>query len=146
MTSDWRPDDSLSERNKKGQKKGALRINAALRRNKVRLGKGVITSRDPGIAKVTRDLKRTGMPPGVQSWLLPIHFAGIHWVLTCYDAGTVVPMHAHAHDSLRVVFSGELKFGRKTLKQGDWMFVPKGQAYSVRALSSQVCILYPHPF
>jgi mannose-6-phosphate isomerase-like protein (cupin superfamily) len=145
VASDWRPDDSLSERNAKGQTKGALKINAALRKNKVRLGKGVITSRDAGIAKVTRDLKRTGMPPGVQSWLLPIHFAGLHWVWLCFAAWTVVPMHAHAHDSLRVVVSGELKFGRKTLKPGDWMFVPKGQTYSVRTGALRVCILYPHP-
>jgi len=144
VSSAWRPDDSLSQRNKKGETKGALRVRAALRKNKVRLGKGIITSRDPGIAKVKRDLKRTGMPPGVQSWQLPILFCDLQWYWVCYDARTVVPMHSHAHDSLRVVVSGELKFGNKTLKSGDWMLVPAGKTYSLRALS-KVCVLYPHP-
>jgi mannose-6-phosphate isomerase-like protein (cupin superfamily) len=145
MTIEWRPDDSLSERNKKGQTKGALRASAALRRRKIRLGKGIITSRDPGMAAATRDLKRTGMPPGVESWQLPIPFFGLNWFWTCFDPFTVVPMHSHDHDSLRFVLSGELKFGRKTLKAGDWMFVPAGQAYSVRTGSLKVCVLYPHP-
>jgi mannose-6-phosphate isomerase-like protein (cupin superfamily) len=145
MSIEWRPDDSLSARNKKGQTKGALRASAALRKHKIRLGKGIITSRDRGMAAATHDLKRTGMPPGVESWQLPILFFGLHWYWTCFDAFTVVPVHSHDHDSLRVVVSGELKFGRKTLKPGDWMFVPAGQTYSVRTGSLKVCILYPHP-
>jgi mannose-6-phosphate isomerase-like protein (cupin superfamily) len=145
MTSEWRPDDSLSQRDKKGQKKGALRISAALRKNKVRLGKGVITSRDTGMAAVRRDLKRTGMPPGVESWQLPVGLGDIIWFITCYAPWTIVPLHAHAQDSLRIVISGELKFGRKTLKPGDWMLVPAGQTYSVEAGSKKVCIAYAHP-
>jgi mannose-6-phosphate isomerase-like protein (cupin superfamily) len=145
VSTEWRPDDSLSQRNKKGQTKGALRASAARKKHKIRIGKGIITSRDPGMAAATHDLKRTGMPPGVESWQLPILFFGLHWYWTRFDPLTVVPMHSHDQDSLRFVISGELKFGRKTLKPGDWMFVPAGQAYSVRTLSHEVCMLYPHP-
>jgi mannose-6-phosphate isomerase-like protein (cupin superfamily) len=145
MSSNWRPDDSLSQRNKKGQLTGALRISAALRKNKVRLGEGVSTSRDTGMAAVRRDLKRTGMPRGVESWQIPVVLGDILWFINCFDPWTIVPMHAHTQDSFRIVISGELKFGRKTLKPGDWMFVPAGQAYSVQAGSAKCCILYGHP-
>jgi hypothetical protein len=145
VSSEWRPDDSLNQRNNKGQLRGALRVNAALRKNKVRLGKGVITSRDTGMAAVRRDLKRTGMPPGVESWQLPVLLGDILWFITCFDPWAMVPLHAHPQDSLRIVISGELKFGRKTLKAGDWMFVPAGQDYSVQAGSTRCCIAYFHP-
>ena len=136
MTTDWRPDDSLNERADNGELRAAREIRAALRRNGVRLGKGVITSRDPGIAKVTRDLKRSGLPEGVEQWLLPLIIGpqdGVLYFQSQLKAGAVVPKHRHTHSSFRVVISGELKFGRKTLKAGDWMYVPAGVDYEIAA-------------
>jgi quercetin dioxygenase-like cupin family protein len=136
MTSEWRPDDSLSERDKKGELRGARRIKAALTKNKVRLGKGVITSRDTGMAAVRRDLKRTGLPPGVSQSQIPIvlgHGGDFVCFISILKPGTIVPEHAHKQAVFRVVISGELIFGRKTLKAGDWMFVPPGVAYSIEA-------------
>jgi quercetin dioxygenase-like cupin family protein len=136
MSTEWRPDDSLNERQKNGELRGVRAIRAALRKNKVRLGTGVITSRDPGIARVTRDLKRRGMPEGVQQWLLPIIVGpqnGVLYFKSEVKPGAVVPKHSHPFSVFRVVISGELKFGRKTLTAGDWMYVPPGVEYTFTA-------------
>jgi len=136
----------LSERNQKGELRGKLRVKAALRKNKVSLGKGVITSRDPGMAAVTRDLKRSGMPKGVQTWQIPVVFG--HYLLafiSTLDPGTIVPEHAHTVGVFRVVIEGELIFGSKTLKPGDWMFVPARTPYSIRAgKKKKLKIFYGH--
>jgi mannose-6-phosphate isomerase-like protein (cupin superfamily) len=146
MSSEWRPDDSLSERDKKGQLRGALRIRAALRKNKISLGRGVITSRDTGMAGVMRDLKRSGMPRGVQSTQMPIVVGrDLLCFISTLDPGTVVPEHSHTQAVLRVVIDGELIFGRKTLKAGDWMFVPARTTYSIRAgRKKKLHIFYGH--
>lgn len=148
MSAHWQPNDSLSKRDKKGQLNGVAAIKAALRKNHVRLGKGVITSRDPGIAKVTRSLKQKGSPDGVEQWLVPIVLGPDAEVLCFFShiqPGVVVPTHSHVHSTFRVVISGDLKFGRKTLKQGDWMYVPAGVKYSFKAGKHGVCPCYFHP-
>jgi quercetin dioxygenase-like cupin family protein len=136
----------LSERDKKGELLGARRVKAALRKNAVNLGRGVVTSRDRGMAAVVRDLKRTGMPKGVQTWQIPIVFG--HYLLafiSTLDPGTIVPEHEHTVGVFRVVIEGELIFGRKTLKPGDWMFVPARTRYSIRAgKKKKLKIFYGH--
>jgi anti-sigma factor ChrR (cupin superfamily) len=148
VNSEWRPDDSLSERDQKGEVRGARRIKDALTKNKVRLGKGVITSRDTGMAAVRRDLKRNGLPRGVEHWQMPI-MLGQGGDIVCFMSrlkpGTKVPEHAHKQAVFRVVIEGELKTGRKTLKPGDWMLVPAGQIYSVQAGPNGCKIFYAHP-
>jgi anti-sigma factor ChrR (cupin superfamily) len=138
----------LSERNPKGELNGARRIIDALQKNKVRLGKGVITSRDTGMAGVRRDLKRTGLPPGVEHWQMPV-VLGQGGDFLCFISrlkpGTKVPEHAHRGVGVfRVVLDGELKYGRKTLKRGDFMFVPGGVDYAVQAGSTGCVIFYGH--
>ncbi|HEY4912365.1 MAG TPA: cupin domain-containing protein [Candidatus Dormibacteraeota bacterium] len=149
MSSEWHPDDSLGDRDNKGELKGVAAIKAALRKNKVRLGTGVITSRDPGIAKVTRDLKRSGLPDRVEQWLLPVIIGpseGVLYFRSQLKAGAIVPTHSHKHSVFRIVISGELKFGRKTLKAGDWMYVPAGVDYAIAAGTPQpLKIFYMHP-
>jgi quercetin dioxygenase-like cupin family protein len=155
MSSEWRPDDSLNERDKNGDLRAWRMIRAALRKNKVSLGKGVITSRDPGIAAVTRDLKRSGMPAGVEQWLLPLIVGpqdGVLYFRSQLEPGAVVPSHSHTHSVFRVVVDGELKFGRKTLTAGDWMYVPAGVSYSIAAgkpkgksKGKRLKIFYMHP-
>jgi quercetin dioxygenase-like cupin family protein len=136
----------LSERDKKGELLGARRVKAALRKNAVNLGRGVVTSRDRGMAAVVRDLKRTGMPKGVQTWQIPVVFG--HYLLafiSTLDPGTIVPEHEHTVGVFRVVIEGELIFGRKTLKPGDWMFVPARTRYSIRAgKKKKLKIFYGH--
>jgi|ERR1700686_194453 mannose-6-phosphate isomerase-like protein (cupin superfamily) len=145
MSSNWRPDDSLNERDKKGVLNGEKKIKAALAKNKVRIAKGVTTSRDRGMAAVKRDLKKTGMPRGVKSFQIPFVLGGCLWFLSCYEPGTIVPMHAHKLVIFRIVISGEMKHGRRILKQGDWMYVPAGQPYSIQAVGKETLwVFYGH--
>ena len=147
MSSKWRPDDSLMKADSRGRVKGARRVTDALRRHGVRYGRGVITSRDRGVAAVQRDLKREGMPPGVESWQIPLLFrpsGDLLFFLTRMRPGASVPEHAHDHVVVRIVLEGTLKYGRVTLKSGEWMFVPARVAYSVTAGPNSCRILYGH--
>lgn len=147
MSSKWSPDDSLMKPAGKGKTLGTQRVIDALHKHGIRYGKGVITSRDKGIAAAQRDLKRTGMPPGVEQWQIPIVFRPTGEVLSFMGRmrpGAKVPAHSHEFGVARVVIEGELKFGRKTLKVGDWMVVPPGQVYAVTAGPRGCRILYHH--
>ena len=68
----WRPDDSLLDRNAKGELKGARKVNEVLRKGGIRRANRVTTSRDPGMTAAKNALKRTGMPAGVEQWQLPV--------------------------------------------------------------------------
>src|SRR6266568_3254223 len=70
--SQWRPDDSLLDRNAKGELKGARKVNEVLRKGGIRRANRVTTSRDPGMTAAKNALKRTGMPAGVEQWQLPV--------------------------------------------------------------------------
>jgi quercetin dioxygenase-like cupin family protein len=147
MNSEWRPDDSLMEADAKGRVRGARRVAEALRKNGVHYGKGVITSRDKGVAAAQRDLKREGMPRGTESWQIPIVFrpnGDLLSFITRMKAGANVPEHSHDHPVVRFVFKGSLKYGRLNLKVGDWMVVPAGVNYSVTAGPAGCVILYGH--
>ncbi|MGH7761360.1 MAG: cupin domain-containing protein [Candidatus Dormibacteraceae bacterium] len=147
MSSNWLPDDSLMKADSRGRVLGARRVVDALQKNGVRYGKGVITSRDKGVAAAQRGLKREGTPPGVESWQIPLVFrptGDILSFMTRMKAGASVPTHSHDHAVVRVVLKGSLKYGRVTLKVGDWMFVPPGQKYAVTAGSDGCIILYGH--
>jgi hypothetical protein len=147
MSADWRPDDSLSERDSTGQVRGVLRITDALRKNKVSLGTGVITSRDRGMAAVRRDLKRTGLPRGVEQWLMPVVVADGNFLffISRLKPNTKVPRHAHDDiDVLRIIIKGELKVGRVTLKPGDFMLALRGVAYATQAGPQGCIIAYGH--
>jgi quercetin dioxygenase-like cupin family protein len=149
MTTNWRPDDSLMEPDKKvkGRVQGSQRVIDALKRHGVRYGKGVITSRDKGVAAVQKDLKREGMPPGVESWQIPVLFhptGDVLTFLTRMKPLARVPEHSHDHAVVRVVLEGQLKYSRLTLKVGDWMFVPANVVYTVTAGPDGCRILYHH--
>ncbi len=147
MSSNWRPDDSLMKADSKGRVQGTRRVVEALHKNGVRYGKGVITSRDKGVAAAQRDLKREGMPRGVESWQIPVVFrpgGDVLSFITRMKPGAIVPKHSHDHAVVRFVFKGSLKYGRVTLKIGDWMFVAAGQEYSVMAGVDGCSVLYGH--
>jgi quercetin dioxygenase-like cupin family protein len=147
MNSEWRPDDSMMEADARGTLRGARRVAAALRRNGVQYGKGVITSRDKGVAAAQSDLKREGMPPGVESWQIPfvLRLTGdILTFITRMEAGATVPAHSHDHAVVRFIFEGSLKYGRVNLTVGDWMYVPAGHVYSVKAGPRGCSITYGH--
>jgi quercetin dioxygenase-like cupin family protein len=132
MSSDWKPDDSVIE-----GKPGAQRIKAALDKRGVKTEGRVITSRDPGMSDILYDLRRRDMPPGIQSWQLPVQLGGdgesAFFFLTVAAPGAIVPSHSHKRDLFRVVVSGSIITNGIELRSGDWMFVPKGVSYSYSA-------------
>ena len=147
MSSKWQPDDSLLVRGKGGSK-GAQRIRAALKKHRVISAKRVITSRDARMNDVKQTLKRppASMPPGVEQWQLPVTLGPRHAVLAFtgrMKPRAVVPAHAHNNDLFRVVISGTLKYRGKTLRAGDWMFVPAGQSYALQA-GPKGCVTFYH--
>ena len=147
MSSKWSPDDSLMQPGGRGTLRGTQAIIDALRKHGVRYGNSVITSRDKGIAAAQRDLKRTGMPPGVEQWQIPIVYRPTGDVLSFLGRmkpRARVPAHSHEFGVERVVLKGDLRFGRKTLKVGDWMFVPAGVVYAVSAGPQGCTIMYRH--
>jgi hypothetical protein len=148
MSATYRPDDSLSERDQKGELNGVRKIKEALKKNNVHLGKGVLTSRDTGMAAVRRDLKRTGLPAGVEHWQMPI-VLGERQDILCFisrlKSNAIVPEHGHEKVAVfRVVIEGKLIYGRKTLNPGDHMFVPGGVKYAVKGGPEGCVIFYAH--
>ena len=147
MSPAWRPNDSLLERNSKGELKGGRRVRDALQKHGLKYGNRIVTSRDRGMEAVKKDLKRTPMPPGVQQWQLPVALgAGGETLcfMSQYQPGAKVPTHSHPHALFRVVIEGSVKHRRTTLKSGDWMLVPPGQRYALQAGTDGCIILYAH--
>jgi ChrR-like protein with cupin domain len=147
VSSGWRPDDSLLERDDKDEVRGVRRVKDALQKHGVRYGNRVITSRDKGMDAIRNDLKRTGMPPGVEQWQVPIVVKPSGDALSFtgrMEPGAEVPEHAHPHPVYRIVIEGSLEYGDLTLKPGDWMFVPAGLAYSITAGPDGCSTFYHH--
>jgi mannose-6-phosphate isomerase-like protein (cupin superfamily) len=127
----WKPNDKVIE-----GPIGAKRIKDALEKHGIIVigGKEVITSRDEGIDDVLYELRRPDMPPGIQSWQLPVILEKSTFVfLTVAEPGAIVPTHKHSRNLFRVVISGSIITDGKELKSGDWMYVPKGVEYSYHA-------------
>lgn len=154
MSSEWRPDDSLMEQDEKGRSRGAQRVIDALTNRNVRYGNEVLTSRDKRVVAVQRDLKRTGMLPGVEQWQIPMVFRPTGDVLSFLSRmkpGVRVPAHSHEFGVARIVVGGSLvarfvtegSTKRVTLKVGDWMFVPAGLSYALQA-GLHGCIVFYH--
>lgn len=135
MTSKYTPDDRVIE-----GEEGKRRVAAALEK----LGDGVITSRDAHLSDILFDQWRPNMPPGVDQWQLPVKLDGpVFFFLSVLKPGAVVPSHEHKRSLFRVVVSGSiiLEDGRK-LESGDWMYVPAGVPYSIRAGLNPGAIIY----
>ncbi|HEV2036872.1 MAG TPA: cupin domain-containing protein [Candidatus Dormibacteraeota bacterium] len=126
----WKPDDKVIE-----GRIGAARVAAAFKKHGIVVKNRVITSQDKGMDDVRFDLRREDMPPGIQSWQLPVVLDESTLVfLTVAEPGAIVPTHVHKRDLFRVVLSGSIFVnGDIELKTADWMYVPKGTPYSYHA-------------
>lgn len=111
----------------------------------------IVTSRDPGWDGARAELYREGMPPGWETWQVPVYLlSGISFFfLTASAPGAVLPVHAHDVAQLRFVVSGALIYTnveRRTsgeLKSGDWMYIPAKAEYTLTAsLNPGGCIHY----
>lgn len=146
-TEDWRPDDSLQERNEQGEVRGVRRIKDALEKHGVRYGDRIITSQDEGIAEVQRELERIPMPPGVEQWLVPIALGAGEDILVFmarFQPNATVPEHSHTDAQFRIVIEGSVRSAGKELKAGDWMLVPAGKSYSLEAGPDGCIMLHPY--
>src|SRR5215203_537234 len=112
---------------------GLERIKRGLSKAKVKLEGRILTSRDKDVLKVTTLLQAENVPDGVQKWQLPIHLnAPSQLFISTAAANTKVPSHAHRDgDGIRFIVSGSITYGDVELTAGDWMFIPKGKAYSI---------------
>ena len=151
MSSEFRPDDSIYDRDAEGMMNGVRMVKEALEKHGVRLGNRVITSRDPGMQEAQAELKRATSPTGVTQWLLPIVFCPredereILWFLSELEPNAMVPTHRHRHAHFRVIVEGTIKYGDIDLGVGDWLAVPAGVDYSFQAGPTRVRFFYPHP-
>jgi len=136
----WKPDDSVIE-----GKPGVARIKASLKNRGVNITKRVVTSRDPGMDDLRYDLGRGDLPPGIQSWQLPVvsgDGAAVFFFMTVAQPGAIVPSHSHKRDLLRFVVSGSIITNGIELKSGDWMYVPAGVTYGYSAGLNPGAITY----
>jgi mannose-6-phosphate isomerase-like protein (cupin superfamily) len=136
MSSNWRPDDSFLDTEKDGEQAGVRRIRHVLREHGFELGQ-ILTSRDKGMEAVVNELKRSHLPPGIQQWQLPVAVGGTFAFRTVAESDAVIPEHSHRANLFRVVVSGTAIYRDAELKTGDWMLVPKGEPYSLRAASNR---------
>ena len=62
-----------------------------------------------------------------------------------FEAGSVVPQHAHPHEQMGIMISGRLEFTvgglTRVLGPGDMWKIPGGVAHGVRALDGQAVAL-----
>lgn len=142
MSSTWRPDDSFLEKSAGGETKGARRISDALKKAGIKTEGRVVTSRDKGMAQLKTALARENPPKGFKQWQLPVVLGeGAVAFMTAGKPGAKLPSHAHKATLFRVIISGSVRSNGKTLKAGDWMFVPSGQSYSLD-VGSDGCIAW----
>jgi len=154
MNSNFRPDDSLFEVDDTGQMHGVTLVWAAQDKHGVRIGDGVITSRDPGMQEAKEELKREARLPGVEQWLIPIVICPTaEQVLVIHSQlgpNAKVPRHSHRLGHYRFVMQGSVSTesaaaGKVVLEQGDWMIVPENVEYWLEAGPEGCIMLYPHP-
>jgi hypothetical protein len=125
---------------------GLERINKAVQADaKFARGK-IVTSRDEGMDKLMDALRVTNIPGGFTKYQLPVFFEGgpgAQFFISVGAPNTEVSKHSHDEgDGIRFIMSGSIIYDGKELTGGDWMFIPKGQPYSMRVGRVGVIICY----
>lgn len=139
----WKPDDSFLDISN-GEIKGVKRIKDALAKHGKKLGK-IYTSKDQDMDTIRKELEHTNAAPGFKQFQLPVALGPNQDVLafmTIAEPGAVVPSHAHKVDVFRVIVSGSAFFNGVELKAGDWMVIPAGESYTLRAADNPGYISY----
>jgi mannose-6-phosphate isomerase-like protein (cupin superfamily) len=143
---EWKPDESLFER-VNGVPKGVVQVREALEAADVDTSK-IITSRNPSLRMMKDRLRASLMPTGFEQHQLPIPLRGedILCFITTGRPNAEFPEHRHSkNDGLRVVISGSIRYEGVELTAGDWMYVPRGAAYSFVAGSSGCTLFHSYP-
>jgi hypothetical protein len=113
---------------------GIQRIESALEKTGLRLGKKILTSRDPRVREAAEVLKVKNIPGGFKKWQLPVYLNGPSQMFLSIGAPDVdVPAHSHDEgDGLRVIIGGSILYDGRELTEGDWMFIPMGEKYKFK--------------
>ena len=110
---------------------GIKRIGRAVAATGFRGTGRVITSRDRDVATVLSELV-IDVPEGFKKAQLPFSFSATQFYVTICDPGAAIERHVHDGDFIRFVVKGTVVVNDElTLTAGEWMFVPKGVAYSL---------------
>jgi hypothetical protein len=124
---------------------GIERIKKAVQEAKLGRGK-IVTSRDEGADKLLDALRVTNIPGGFTKYQLPVYFEGgpgAQFFISVGAPNTEVGKHSHDEgDGMRFIVSGSIVYEGKELSGGDWMFIPKGQPYSMRVGKAGATIFY----
>jgi hypothetical protein len=106
----------------------------------------IVTSRDEGADKLMDVLRVTNIPGGFTKYQLPIFIEGgpgTQFFLSIGAPNTEVAKHSHDEgDGLRFIVSGSIIYNGKELTSGDWMFIPKGEPYSMKVGKAGVTVFY----
>ena len=137
LPDEWQPDDTFHDI-VDGEYKGVRRVKAVWEKYRNNLTGRIFHSREPLIKEMVEELQRDTLPTGFKQWQLPIVLGlngdPVLGFITVGEPNAKIPRHRHEKDSLfRIVISGSVFFGDVELTAGDWMFVPKGKAYSLTA-------------
>ena len=141
----WKPDDSFHDVID-GEQLGVKRVKDAM----AQIGfdpdqQRTLTSRDAEAKAMIEPLRRHTLPEGFEQWQLPIIVQPKEptpWFsfMTVGRPGAVVPEHAHTTNAvMRLVLSGSLIHSDEDheeeveLVSGDWVFIPVGKKYTMRA-------------
>ncbi len=132
MSPRWTPNDTFLINKRQA---GLKAVNKALKDHKKSLTSGILTSRDARVDHARYDLRKAGMPPGWDTWQLPAYLVDTptFFFLSACAPGAVLPTHSHTVNQFRIVLSGGMIHNGVELRSGDWMYIPKGEEYSLSA-------------
>lgn len=105
----------------------------------------IVTSQDPLIKDMKADLTSDNVPDKYSKTIVPVVFDKAQFAMIIGEPDADSPAHSHPEQSLRFIIHGSLHYDGKHLTAGDWMFVPGGKSYSVKAGSSGVTTLECYP-
>jgi mannose-6-phosphate isomerase-like protein (cupin superfamily) len=114
---------------------GLQRIRRAVENAGLDQTRGIVTSRDDNAREAQRLLETDNVPEGWVKWQLPVYLERPSQLyIALAQPGAEAPEHSHDEgDLIRFVVSGSVIYNGIELTAGDWMFVPAGAKYSVKA-------------
>lgn len=135
---------------------GIKRIEAALSKAGVKIGKKVLTSRDKDMLVLRKSLEVTNIPDGFQKYQLPVVLRcaeaaaatgtdadGVQFFVTMGQPNVKVGSHSHNEGAgLRFIAGGSIIYNKRELTAGDWMFIPKGAQYEFQVGPQGAIICY----
>ncbi len=125
---------------------GEERISEALAKVGHRMDSRILTSRDREAVELCNllGIAEDQLPQGFTKWQLPFYLREGQFFLTTAQSGAEVGEHSHDDDGVRFIMSGSVYFDGIELNAGDWMFIPKGQRYSLKVgpFGASMCYCY----